>query len=518
MKIIKSTSKLISIIMTFLVVFSCISSRVRNRKKKIDHHFAAKRVVFSFLAKISHEYAYDAELNTLRKDKNQNYVPENSDAEKYHKKLLEDCSFASLPTLLADDINVFEVKEVSAKIITGNFHKFDDEEKQFFLVSLRGTNIGIGLRWKHWHFANLFTDLNAIPKDGKEFCEGCNVHMGFKNMFNGIIKDQTFKGILDNAITAKKTIVISGHSLGGALSNLLAAYILKNHPGIDVHLVTFGSPRIGNKAFANFLNGNSNLKTHIRFVSDNDFVTKVPAVLGYLHAGTEANIKKVKKPDGEETHVVALKEINKDLTGYLGDSIVNFLKLLGSKSKEGIIKATEKAMKATKKGIICTIDSLGILYAVLAQKVEETKIQVNYIEELFESKIKSVAKSILVAGEKFGTCVLDLSKFAGTQIANSPSHLKIASQWLANYTYNALEYTCYNFLEGMLALSKKKSRLRRSSKKLRDGEDIEINDPELKEVKMLLSHIRNHFTYKNIKSEIYLQAYEDLNKKINGKK
>ena len=52
-------------------------------------------------------------------------------------------------------------------------------------------------------------------------------------------------------------ILVSGHSLGGALASLAATEIAVGHllpdlGALDVRLTTFGSPRVGNRAFVEF--------------------------------------------------------------------------------------------------------------------------------------------------------------------------------------------------------------------------------------------------------------------------
>ncbi len=51
-------------------------------------------------------------------------------------------------------------------------------------------------------------------------------------------------------------IVLTGHSLGGAMSRLTTFFILylKQFPGTQLELYTYGEPRSGNKGFADFMN------------------------------------------------------------------------------------------------------------------------------------------------------------------------------------------------------------------------------------------------------------------------
>lgn len=80
-----------------------------------------------------------------------------------------------------------------------------------------------------------------------------------------------------------RTLVTTGHSLGGALATLLAA----DRPGAE--LVTFGSPRVGNRAFADLLA----TRTARRFAAGCDGVAAIPwEWIGYVHAGEERYINR----------------------------------------------------------------------------------------------------------------------------------------------------------------------------------------------------------------------------------
>ena len=78
----------------------------------------------------------------------------------------------------------------------------------------------------------------------------------------------------------EKQIYITGHSLGAAMATLATSRI-EEFRKVE-QLTTFGSPRVGTRKFV------KNISTpHMRFVNNNDIVTKVPlALMGYKHHGT----------------------------------------------------------------------------------------------------------------------------------------------------------------------------------------------------------------------------------------
>ena len=108
------------------------------------------------------------------------------------------------------------------------------------VVSISGTsNISQALQ-------DLGTLKHKHPAGG-----GCAVHAGFWNMYKGIkpeVIDAVTKGLCEHDVTE---LVLTGHSLGGAISYLLAIDLLvpgglELPPGLALKLAVFGSPRCGN--------------------------------------------------------------------------------------------------------------------------------------------------------------------------------------------------------------------------------------------------------------------------------
>lgn len=105
------------------------------------------------------------------------------------------------------------------------------------------------------------------------------VHRGFKREADRIWEPLE-KILAENT----KPIWFTGHSLGGALATIAAGRcVLSSIPSHPEALFTFGSPRVGNKRFINFVKLN-----HFRWVNNNDIVTRLPPRwLGYRHSGKQ---------------------------------------------------------------------------------------------------------------------------------------------------------------------------------------------------------------------------------------
>ncbi|MEL6894576.1 MAG: lipase family protein [Planctomycetota bacterium] len=108
------------------------------------------------------------------------------------------------------------------------------------------------------------------------------VHSGFKNEVDDLWP------MLEEAIgDNQKPIWFCGHSLGGAMATICAGRCHLAHiPSVPEQLYTYGSPRVGDDRYVNFVE-----LEHFRFVNNNDIVATVPpAWMGYRHTGREVYI------------------------------------------------------------------------------------------------------------------------------------------------------------------------------------------------------------------------------------
>jgi hypothetical protein len=131
------------------------------------------------------------------------------------------------------------------------------------------------------------------------------VHSGFRKALESIlpgIEEWVGRRQINN-------LVIAGHSLGAALATLLAGKLT------HAELVTFGSPRVGNEAFARSFDG----RAMRRYVNCIDIVTSLP-IAPYVHLGGRRYID----PDGgihETESAVSLRDrikANLDYRRYAG--------------------------------------------------------------------------------------------------------------------------------------------------------------------------------------------------------
>ena len=117
------------------------------------------------------------------------------------------------------------------------------------------------------------SDILADLKAGKNIeAIGGKIHVGFKGEINKLWPT------IEKAVSGIESLYITGHSLGAAMATIASGRMQSK----VLALITFGSPRVGNKEYVNSLK-----VTHYRVQNNYDDVTKVPFILmGFTHHGT----------------------------------------------------------------------------------------------------------------------------------------------------------------------------------------------------------------------------------------
>ncbi|KAI8352145.1 lipase [Choanephora cucurbitarum] len=137
--------------------------------------------------------------------------------------------------------------------------------------------------------SNWVTNLNTVLTTYTAV-SGTKVHKGFYTAAKSAI-DSYFPVIqkqLDSYPSYK--VVVTGHSLGGALATLAGMELYQREKRLgpsNLSIYTIGQPRVGDPAFAYYVQGTG--ITVSRSVNERDIVPHVPpANFGFLHPGSEA--------------------------------------------------------------------------------------------------------------------------------------------------------------------------------------------------------------------------------------
>lgn len=168
----------------------------------------------------------------------------------------------------------------------------DKEEKPLLILSVAGTTDYTDVK-ADLSFDKTLWDSSAAAPDKTQNLP--KVHRGFKryadSIWNTQLDTMTVSQIL-NRQASEGDILLTGHSLGGAVSTLLGVKMIDS--GLNQHLevVTFGAPAVGNPAFVNTYESLLPLK---RIVNSGDPVQSVvqKVVKNYTQIGSEERWKPV---------------------------------------------------------------------------------------------------------------------------------------------------------------------------------------------------------------------------------
>ena len=132
--------------------------------------------------------------------------------------------------------------------------------------------------------ANWILNLKTV-RTSYPLCDDCSVHIGFNQGFNSV-KAQVEQHInYLHSLYRHDRIMLTGHSLGGALAVMAAAYLQSVYGHVE-QLYTMGQPRVGNDKFAAFMT--TFIPNTFRIVHYADQVPHIPqSVLGFKHEGFE---------------------------------------------------------------------------------------------------------------------------------------------------------------------------------------------------------------------------------------
>lgn len=137
-------------------------------------------------------------------------------------------------------------------------------------VSFRGSS-----SMKNW-----VDDAEVLKVDYKTYPEcDSKVHDGFYKSCENV-KEEVVTSVVQLYKQYKNPVIVTGHSYGAAVSQLMAMELYKN--GIRSIVYNFGQPEIGNANFAECVNYILGPDLH-RVVHDRDTVPHLPGV-GYYHS------------------------------------------------------------------------------------------------------------------------------------------------------------------------------------------------------------------------------------------
>lgn len=168
---------------------------------------------------------------------------------------------------------------------------FDTANDGVYLV-FRGTQMKSVANW----IENLHVSQDLyICLFSERCCHHCKIHTGFLNMLEWIEDKLHANNYWQKTIDENKKINIIGHSLGGALATIVSVHYLSTYESLNpdnIHVYTFGSPRVGNLNFSTYFD--NIIRNKYRVVNRYDIIPHLPPNIKfldhfpeYVHVGNE---------------------------------------------------------------------------------------------------------------------------------------------------------------------------------------------------------------------------------------
>ncbi|KAG1354378.1 phospholipase A1-Ibeta2, chloroplastic [Cocos nucifera] len=162
------------------------------------------------------------------------------------------------------------------------------------------------------------------------------------------------------------SITVTGHSLGAALAILVADELSTCAPNVPpIAVVSFGGPRVGNRAFADRVKKERGVKV-LRIVNAHDVITKVPAGMplphvreGYEHVGNELRIN---SRDSPYLRPDAGPACSHDLEAYLHlvDGFTGTGSPFRSNAKRSLVRLLDQQRRSVKEVYVNRARALGV--------------------------------------------------------------------------------------------------------------------------------------------------------------
>ncbi|CAK69504.1 unnamed protein product (macronuclear) [Paramecium tetraurelia] len=165
------------------------------------------------------------------------------------------------------------------------FYK-SDHHAQAYVGYNKKENLVVVVYRSTQDFINWYNNIKFFKHDFGD-CKNCKVHLGFWETYDDVSAEvlAAAKHLKEKYPTSK--LLVTGHSLGGAVAYLAAVDLKKLGYNVD-YFFTYGSPRIGSHEFAVWFTSFVGATEHWRVTHYRDMVIhQPPSSFSYKHPPQE---------------------------------------------------------------------------------------------------------------------------------------------------------------------------------------------------------------------------------------
>jgi hypothetical protein len=159
---------------------------------------------------------------------------------------------------------------------------FKHTNDPLYVLAIRGTD----LEFNENAFTNILQDFSIFSQKDWEIADtalkavvSTGAFQGYKNVLSEVDVNTglNLRQYINDKLAKNSTVIVSGHSLGGNIANLVASDLQYEYAKkINVNLVTFGAPASGNAGFVKHLD--AKFPTGSRYEIDLDIATRFHSI------------------------------------------------------------------------------------------------------------------------------------------------------------------------------------------------------------------------------------------------
>lgn len=156
-----------------------------------------------------------------------------------------------------------------------------------FIVAFRGTDsYSDMLEDAFWEWATFKPYRNSVSPVPDDVCGGFNgIYLTKGNSMSATMQQQIFSLLPENP----SEVLITGHSLGGALSQLFTLDMRVSFPNVRIRTINFASPRVGGADWKGACDNSGVTSQMTRVINYFDYVPDFPKMIidNYVSIGAE---------------------------------------------------------------------------------------------------------------------------------------------------------------------------------------------------------------------------------------